>query len=530
MHATDWQFPYASQRMPVLAKNIVATSQPLAAQAGLRMLLKGGNAVDAALATAIAATVVEPVANGIGGDAFALVWDGKKVHGLNASGRSPQAWTPDRFKGLSAMPTKGWDSVVVPGAVSAWVELSKRFGKLAFAELFVPAIEYARHGFHVSPTISRQWHAQVPLLFDQPGFSSAFLPAGQAPGAGQIFAFPAQADTLSAIAQTYGETFYRGEIAEKIVADSRLHGGALTYKDFADHRPFWVEPISHQYRDLTLHEIPPNGQGLAALIALGILNHLDIRGMGIDTAESIHAQIEATKLAFADVYAHVADPKAMALNSSQFLDPDYLSGRAKLINMEKAQWPGTGYQRSEGTVYLAAADSNGMMVSYIQSNFRGFGSGVVVPETGISMGNRGSGFSLDPDHPNVVGGGKLPFHTIIRGFVTKNDEAVMSFGVMGANMQPQGHVQMMTRLADFGQNMQAASDAPRWKITEDQLGLMVEPGFDEKVLEQLASRGHRLIFAPRESTEFGAAQLIFRLNDGYLGASERRRDGQAVGF
>lgn len=526
----DWRFPYASRRMPILARNVVATSQPLAAQAGLRMLLLGGNAADAAIAAAIAAAVVEPVANGIGGDAFAIVWDGTRLHGLNGSGRSPAAWSPQRFAGRDAMPGMGWDSVTVPGAVSAWAALSQRFGRLPFAQLFEPAIDYARHGFAVAPFVARQWAEQAGALGTDPGFAAGFLPRGAAPRAGDWFTFPEQARTLREIADTGGESFYRGTLARQMAADAARHGGALGFEDLASHQPAWVEPIGQRYRGLLVHELPPNGQGLAALIALGILGNLDVPSLGVDTADSLHVQIEAIKLAFADVYAHVADPAAMHFASRDFLEPAYLSGRTAKIDMRRAGRPGSGMPRAEGTVYLTAADADGMMVSFIQSNYRGFGSGVVVPETGISLNNRGSGFSLQPGHPNQVDGGKLPFHTIIPGFVTRDGRALMSFGVMGANMQPQGHVQMLVRIADHGQNPQAAADAPRWKVTEDQREVMIEPGFDPSVLAELESRGHRLVRGPEDSTDFGAAQIIYRLDDCYLGASERRRDGQAVGY
>ena len=482
------------------------------------------------MAAAIAATVVEPVANGIGGDAFAILWDGKRLHGLNGSGRSPAAWSEQRFVGQNTTPQTGWDSVTVPGAVSAWSELSRRFSKLPFEQLFKPAIEYARNGFPVSPTIARQWAAQTELLSKYPDFAAGFLRGGCAPKAGELFSFPEQARTLEQIASSHGESFYRGELAALMVADAQSHGGALCREDLATHQPFWVEPIQHGYRGYTVHEIPPNGQGLGALIALGILEHMDLKTLGVDTADSIHVQIEATKLAFADVYAYVADPSAMQVDCREFLNRKYLAQRARMIDMRRAQWPGKGMPRSEGTVYLTAADANGMMVSFIQSNYRGFGSGIVVPGTGISLNNRGSGFSLQVGHPNLVAGGKLPFHTIIPGFVTRDGQPVMSFGVMGANMQPQGHVQLLVRLADHRQNMQAAADAPRWKITEDQKEVMIEPGFDPAVLDELSARGHRLVSAPRDSTEFGAAQIIQRLDDCYLAASERRRDGQAVGF
>ncbi len=530
MNNLDWVFPYPAQRMPVLARNVVATSQPLAAQAGLRMLLQGGNAVDAAIAAAIAATVVEPVANGIGGDAFVVLWDGERLHGLNGSGRAPAAWTPGRFAGRSAMPGNGWDAVTVPGAVSAWVELSRRFGRLPFERLFEPAIEYAQDGFLVSPTIARQWATQADLLRTMPGFAAAFLPGGRAPAAGERFRLPAQARTLEAIAASQGEAFYRGELAERMVEDARRAGGALTRDDLHRHEANWVAPLEHGYRGHKLHEMPPNGQGLAALVALGILEHFALGELGVDTAESIHLQIESAKLAFADVYTHVADPAAMRIDGRALLEPGYLRRRAALLDRRRAQSFGTGMPRSEGTVYLTAADGDGMMVSFIQSNYRGFGSGVVVPQTGISLNNRASGFSLVPGHPNEVGGGKLPFHTIIPGFVTRAGRPCLSFGVMGGNMQPQGHLQLLVRLIDHGQNTQSAVDAPRWKITEDQRQVMLEPGFEPAVVADLAARGHAIVLAPRDSTEFGAAQAIQRLEHGYLAASDWRRDGQAVGY
>ena len=530
MLQTSMDYPYASQRAPVMARNVVATSQPLAAQAGLRMLLAGGNAVDAAVAAAITATVVEPVANGIGGDVFALVWDDGALHGLNASGRSPAAWDAARFAGAAAMPATGWESVTVPGGVSAWVALSQRFGKLPFARLFEPAIDYARGGYLVSPTIARQWAAAVRTLGAQPGFADGFMPGGRAPVAGERFAFPEQAHTLEAIAESGGKAFYRGPLAEAIVSDARRHGAALTMTDLDSHECAWVEPIAQDYRGYTMYEIPPNGQGLATLIALGLLDQFDLKRYTADSVDAIHLQIEAMKLAFADVYAHVADPVHMRIDSRALLAPDYLRQRAAIIDPRRAQAMTTGVPRREGTVYITAADAGGMMVSLMQSNYRGFGSGVVVPGTGIALNNRGSGFSLDPSHPNVVAGAKRPFHTIIPGFLTRHGEPAMSFGVMGANMQPQGQVQMLVRMLDHHQNAQAASDAPRWKITEDQLGVMVEHDFDQGVANALSARGHLVTRAAADSTEFGAAQLIQKVDGGYIGASEKRRDGQAVGF
>ncbi len=529
MKPFDWQFPYPSQRMPILARNAVATSQPLAAQAGLRMLMKGGSAVDAVLATAIALTVLEPTSNGVGSDAFAILWDGKQLRGLNASGRSPAAWTPDRFKGMAAMPVRGWDAVTVPGCVAAWVELSGQYGKLPFADLFEPAIKYAADGFMVSPTIARLWEKQVPELKSLPGFAAAFMPKGRAPQPGETFVFPAQARTLKRIAETRGGAFYRGDLAEKMVAHSKQYGGVLTMDDLASHQVDWVEPLGQNYRGYTLHEIPPNGQGIGALITLGILENLDMASLPVDSADSLHAQIEAMKLAFADIYEYVSDPATMRVKPSEMLDRAYLQERARLIDMKKARDPKFGTPPRGGTVYLTAADASGMMVSYIQSNYVGFGSGVVVDGTGISLQNRGYGFSLRPGHANVVAPKKRPFQTIIPAFVTKGGKPVMSFGLMGGSMQAQGHSQVMIRFADYAQNPQAASDAPRWRIDAG-LTVGIEHGVSAEVIDDLKRRGHDLTQADRWSTDFGRAQLIYKMDDGYLAASECRTDGQAVGF
>lgn len=525
----NWQFPYASRRMPVLADNVVATSQPLAAQAGLRMLLQGGSAVDAIVATAIALTVVEPTMNGLGSDAFAIVWDGNRLRGLNASGRAPAAWTRERFAGLRSMPSTGWDTVTVPGAVSAWVALSREFGRLPFDKLFQPAIEYADRGFMVSPTIARQWAQQAPQLRDMPGFADAFFRGGKTPAPGERFAFHDQATTLRDIAATGGESFYRGALAAKIAAFSKSTGGAMTQDDLAAHHADWVEPISQTYRGLTLHEIPPNGQGIAALIALALLQRLDLNSNAVDSVTSVHLQIEALKLAFADIYAFVSDPATMRASPKAMLNEEYIRKRAALIDPNRAQQFGAGEPGGSNTVYLTAADANGVMVSYIQSNYAGFGSGVVVQGTGISLQNRGAAFSLERGHPNEVAPGKRPFHTIIPGFVTRDGKPLMSFGVMGADMQAQGHVQMVVRLADYGQNPQAAADAPRWKITKDQQ-VQIETTYPEATIRGLEKLGHRIQLMPPGSFEFGSAQLIYRMNQGYVAASEPRRDGQAVGF
>lgn len=525
----DWSFPYPSQKMPLLAANAVSTSQPLAAQAGLRMLYEGGNAIDSAIATAIALTVVEPVMNGIGGDMFTLVWHEGQLYGLNSSGRAPAAWTPDYFAGRDRMPSVGWDTVTVPGQVAGWKALSARFGKLPFARLFVPAIEYAEQGFMVSPQIARQWAAQVPVLRDQPGFAKAFMPNGRAPQAGERWRFPEQAATLRKIAESDGESFYRGELAERIVAFAQETGGALRAGDLAAHQPAWVEPMKQDFRGYTLHEIPPNGQGIAALIGLGILDRFDLEAMGVDSADFYHVSIEAMKLAFADLHRHVSDPATMQYAPASFLDPAYLAERAALIDLKRAGAPSAGMPKMGGTVYLTAADAAGSMVSFIQSNYRGFGSGVVVPGTGISLHNRGEGFNLKPGHANCVAPGKQPMHTIIPGFVTRNGAPVMSFGVMGGSMQAQGHVQMMARLAAFGQNPQAMSDAPRFRVEHGPV-VNVEHHLPADVVAALRERGHRVEVAPRDSLEFGSAQLIYKAEHGYIAASDSRRDGQAVGF
>ena len=528
----SWDLPYPSQRSPLLARNIVAASQPLAAQAGLRMLLKGGNAVDAAVATAITLTVVEPTMNGIGGDAFALVWAEGKLHGLNASGRSPSAWSPARFAKYESMPTEGWDTVTVPGAVSGWVGLSQRFGRLPFADLFEPAVEYAERGYLVSPVIARQWSDATERLGNQPTFRDAFMPGGRAPGPGELFRFHDQGKTLRGIAQSKAEAFYRGEIAAKIAAASASQGGALSAADLAAHRADWVEPIDVAYQGHHLHEIPPNGQGIAALMALGILREWGLANHPVDSVDSFHLQIEAMKLAFADVYRYVSDPATMKLKSSDLLNPDYLRQRAHLIDPRRATDFGAGTLTSSDTVYLTAADAEGVMVSYIQSNYMGFGSGVIVPGTGISLQNRGACFTLQSGHPNQVAGGKRPFHTIIPAFLTREGKPLMSFGVMGGDMQPQGHLQMTVRMLDYGQNPQAAADAPRWKVSKTG-EVLLEPAFPPVVVEGLRDRGHRVRVSKKGEVEigsYGSAQLIYRVEGGYVAGSEPRRDGQAVGF
>ena len=528
MTAFAWNNPYPWPRKPLLAANVVATSQPLAAQAGLQMLAGGGSAVDAILAAAVTLTLVEPVSNGIGSDAYAIIWDGKRLHGLNASGRSPAGWTPEFFAARSSMPERGWNSVSVPGCVSAWVELHRRWGKLPFEKLFEKAIEYGREGFLVSPTIAGQWEKQVPELKPQPGFADAFLPDGRPPRPGQRFRFTQHAETLERIRDTKGEAFYRGELAEKLEAHAKKHGAAMRASDLAAHKSDWVEPLSMDYRGYTLHEIPPNGQGIVALMALGMLEHFDLRSHPVDGADSVHLQIEAQKLAFADARRYVADIDYMTtVRPQELLDKDYLKSRAKLIELKRAQDFGHGRPPKSGTVYLTAADASGLMVSFIQSNFMGFGSGVVVE--GISLQNRGATFVLQPGHPNCVGPRKRPYQTIIPGFVTREGQPVMSFGVMGGTMQPQGHAQVMVRIADYGQSPQAACDGPRFRVVQG-MDVSVESAFQPSVLEELKRRGHRIVSLPDDYNQFGSAQLIWKLDGGYFTASDPRRDGQAVGF
>ena len=537
----DFSTPYSSARLPVFARNIVSTSHPLAAQAGLIMMQQGGKAVDAAIAAAAAMTITEPVSNGLGSDAFCILWDGQKLHGLNASGPAPQAWTPDYFHrkyGSDAVnpPKRGWDSVTVPGAVSAWATMSERFGKLSFADLMAPAIEIAERGYLVPVVVQQKWAAATPLLQSLPGFAESFLPWGRAPNVGELFQFKAAAKGLRAIAQTKGRAFYEGEIAEALVRFSDQHGGAMTLKDLANYQAQWVEPIAQNYRGYTLHEIPPNGQGIAALIALGILENFDLASMKVDGVESQHLQIEAMKLAFADVYRYVADPKHMEVTSAQMLDPAYLKSRANLIDMKKAQNFYAGNPVKGGTIYLTAADENGMMVSFIQSNYMGFGSGVVEPSYGISLQNRGFGFSTDPkglNPANLVAPGKRPFQTIIPAFLTQNGQPVMSYGVMGGNMQPQGHMQTLVRMLDYGQNPQTACDAPRWRYNEG-MSINAEANMDANTVQGLNDLGHELEVINDSYQDFGAGQFIWRMGnpkvEGYVAASDPRRDGLAAGF
>ncbi len=536
----NWQRSYASVRSPLFARNIVSTSHPLAAQAGLALLARGGNAVDAAIGAAVCMTLVEPCSNGLGSDAFAIVWDGQQLHGLNASGTAPAAWTREHFlktygPDAKTPPKRGWGGVTVPGAVAGWMALSERFGKLPFEDLMAPAIQIAERGYAVPVIVQGKWAmaAALPDLISQPGFAEAFLPRGRAPDVGELFRFPDAARTLRLIAQTGGEAFYRGEVAEAIAAFARETGGAMTAADLAAYKPEWVGTISQDYAGHTLHEIPPSGQGIAALIALGILNHVDHRHLPVDSTAAQHLQIEAMKLAFADVYRYVGDPRSMQLKTSEMLDSAYLAQRAKLIDPRRAQDFKAGNPVKGGTIYLTAADESGMMVSFIQSNYMGFGSGLVVPGYGVSLQNRGHCFTLEEGHANCVAPGKKPFHTIIPAFLMKEGQPQMSFGVMGGNMQPQGHMQTLVRMLDHRQHPQAACDAPRWRFNEG-LSINVEPHMPAETIEGLRALGHQIGDIHDSYQDFGAGQFIWRLGDtrteGYVAASDPRRDGAAVGW
>jgi len=493
------------------------------------MLARGGNAVDAALATAITLTVVEPCSNGIGSDLFAILWDGSALIGLNASGRAPGGWNRERFAARKQMPQRGWDTVTIPGAVSGWVALSKRYGKLPFGDLFEPAIRYARDGYAVSPVVADKWRLAAPLMPQGLGWQEHFLIAGRAPAPGERFRSPAMAKTLSMIADTNGEAFYRGALAEAIVAHAQASGSVHARADFERHAVDWMTPIAVDYRGIRVHEIPPNGQGIAALMALGMLDSFDLAALPPDSVASLHLQIEAMKLAFADAYRYVADLSSMTISPASLLDRGYLRERASLIDRDRAQSFGPGTPLRGGTVYVTAADAGGMMVSLIQSNYMGFGSGVVVPGTGISLQNRGTGFSLERNHPNEVGPDKRPFHTIIPGFIMRDGAPLATLGVMGGPIQPPGHVQIVVRMTDYGMNPQAALDAPRFRVNAAG-SIDLEASASSVLRQGLVALGHALEAVPDSYMDFGAGQVIVKADVGYIAASDPRRDGQATGF
>jgi gamma-glutamyltranspeptidase/glutathione hydrolase len=522
-----WDFPFRSQRMPTIARNVVATGQPLAAQAGIAALEAGGTAADAAIAAAATLTVVEPTANGIGSDAFAITWDGE-LHGLNSSGRSPAGLARAHFDPHTEMPRLGWDAVTVPGCVAGWVALHERHGALPFERLLEPAIRYAEGGFPVSPMAAAGWSRALARYAAFPDWMRTFAPNGRAPSVGEVVALPDHAATLRDIARTKGASFYQGTIADRIDAAARAAGAAMRATDLAAHQAGWVEPWSIDYRGVTLHEIPPNGQGLAALVALGILRHHALGALPEDGVDSIHLQVEAMRAAFVDVRRFVTDPDVAGDAPRRLLEPSYLKERAAAIRMDRAgTWQPRELPRSS-TVYLCAADAQGHMVSWIQSNYEGFGSGIVVPGTGIALQNRGAGFTLERGHPNEYAPSKRPYHTIIPGFLTRGGRPLAAFGVMGGPMQPQGHLQVVVRIEDHGHNPQSAIDAPRWQLIDDG-SLALEPGFPPGTSDALAARGHR-IHTEATPPFFGGAQMAWRHGDAYIAASDPRRDGQAAGF
>jgi gamma-glutamyltranspeptidase/glutathione hydrolase len=529
---------FPGRHQPVFAPHgVVATSQPLASQAGLAALQRGGNAVDAALAAGIALTVVEPVSNSIGGDTLALVWDGERLHGLNGTGRAPKALTPEvmRRLGMDEMPDYHWSAVTVPGAPAAWRDLHTRFGKLPFQALFTTAVEYAEQGYPVPPISVWMWRRQLEqvhayLTGDEfSGLPPVFGPDGHAPQVGDIWRSLEMARTLRLIAETNADAFYHGEIAERIVDFAAHTGGFLAADDFAQHTSDWVEPITTNYRGYDVWEMPPSTQGLAVLLALNILEGYELRQFPRDSEGSCHLQLEAMKLAFADVHRFVADPTHAHVPVNELLSKSYAVRRRTLIG-EQALLAEAGDPLGGDTTYLCAADSDGMMVSFIQSTFAGFGSHIVVPGTGFPLQNRGSGFSLESNHANLLAPGKRPFHTLIPGFLTHAGRPVGPFGVMGGHMQPQGHVQMMVNTLDYGMDPQSSLDALRWSWWQDH-SVKLEPGNDS-LAAALAARGHR-VQVDAEVAWAGRGQIIWRLSDktrGYIAGSEPRADGQAAGY
>lgn len=528
-------YPYASRRTVVYAKHgMVGTGHPLAAQAGLSVLARGGNAIDAAVATAAVLTVVEPTANGIGGDAFALVWTNGRLHGLNSSGPAPQSLTIEALKqaGVTEMPVHGFIPVTVPGVPAAWAELVNKFGRLSLPEVLAPAVEIAEAGHPVAPTVAKYWKIAAQKFSERlkgeeyRAWFDTFMPDGNPPQAGEVVRLPDHAKTLAAIASSNARDFYEGHLAARIDAFSRAHNGYLRMEDLAAYRPEWVEPISASYHGYDVWEIPPNGQGIVALMALNILDGVTFSER--ETWQTYHQQIEAMKLAFSDGKHYVTDPSAMSVPVQELLSTAYATERRQLMT-DFASNPSPGQLPRSGTVYLATADGEGNMVSFIQSNYMGFGSGLVVPGTGIALQNRGHTFSLNPSDANALEPGKRTFHTIIPGFLTKDGQAVGPFGVMGGFMQPQGHVQVVSNLVDFHMNPQAALDAPRWQWMEGKR-VVLERTVPEHIVEKLIRQGHQVEVA-NDGGMFGRGQIIVRQANGTLvGGTEPRTDGHIAAW
>ncbi len=536
--------PFATRSEVIAQNGMACTSQPLATQVALDILKSGGNAIDAAIAANAALGLMEPTGNGIGGDLFAIVWDAKtqKLYGLNASGRSPYELTLDYFKenGFEKIPSHGALSVSVPGCVDGWFELHNKFGKLSMNEILTPAIDYARNGFPVSELIAYYWERNARILQKYPGFEEIFMPGGKAPAKGEIFKNPYLANTLEQIAHEGRDVFYKGEMAQKMINYLREQGGFFTLKDFEDHTSEWIDPVSVNYRGYDVWELPPNGQGIAALQMLNILENYDIGSMGFGSPEYMHLFIEAKKLAFEDRAKFYSDPEFNELPVDWLVSKHYGKERAKLINQNRAgrNYP-AGEPDTDNTIYLTTADKDGNMVSLIQSNFRGMGSGMTPGKLGFVLQDRGELFSLEEGHMNVYEPHKRPFHTIIPAFITKDGKPFISFGVMGGDMQPQGHVQIVCNIIDFGMNLQEAGDAPRIQHTgsSDPTGgqmtdggeVNLETGFSYQTIRSLMEKGHKISFA---NGPYGGYQAIMwdEKNKVYYGASESRKDGQAAGY
>lgn len=535
---------FATRSEVIAQHGMACTSQPLATQVALDILKSGGNAIDAAIAANAVLGLMEPTGNGIGGDIFAIVWDAKtrKLYGLNGSGRSPYELKLQYFKenGYKKIPALGPLSVSVPGCVDGWFELNKKFGKKPMSEILAPAVKYAREGFPVSEVIAYYWQSNSRSLQKYPGFAEIYMPGGKAPAKGEIFKNPYLANTLEKIGKEGRDVFYRGEMAEKIVKYLRENGGFFTMKDFEDHHSDWVEPVSTNYRGYDVWELPPNGQGIATLQMLNILENFDLKSMGFGSTDYMHLFIEAKKLAFEDRAKFYADPDFNKIPVNALISKEYGKQRAELIDQNRAarSYP-AGFPESPNTIYLTTADSEGNMVSLIQSNFRGMGSGMTPGQLGFVLQDRGELFSLEEGHMNVYEPHKRPFHTIIPAFITKDGEPFISFGVMGGGMQPQGHTQIVCNLIDFGMNLQEAGDAPRIshegsseptdeKMTDGGV-VSLESGFNYETIRELMSKGHFIRF---EKGPYGGYQAIMydSKNKVYYGASESRKDGQAAGY
>ena len=536
---------FASRSAVMATQAMAATSQPLATQVALDILKQGGNAIDAAIAANAMLGLVEPTGNGIGGDLFAIVWDAKsaKLYGLNASGRTPKSLTLDYFrqKDLTRIPSHGPIPVTVPGAVDGWFTLHKRFGKLPMARLLQPTIEYAEQGFPVTDLIAHYMALSGPKLAKYPGFKATYMPSGHMPARGEIFKNPRLANTLRIIAKQGRDGFYKGKVARQIDRYMHENGGFLSYDDLASHTSEWVEPVSTNYRGYDVWELPPNGQGIAALQLLNILEGYDLKSMGFLSADYVHTFVEAKKVVFEDRAKYYADPAFNKIPVDWLISKQYAAERRQLISAKRAAKrydAGTQALERGDTIYLTTADQQGNMVSLIQSNYRGMGSGMTPADLGFVLQDRGELFSLKEGHFNVFAPGKRPFHTIIPAFVTREGKPYMSFGVMGGATQPQAHVQILVNMIDFGMTLQEAGDAPRIlhsgssQPTDEMMldggEVSLEDGFPLEVRRQLVQMGHKLIF---QVGPYGGYQAILRNKNGvYFGASESRKDGQAAGF